>query len=209
MIKWENCNPDFYQNPDVVSIARSMLGMKLCSNVNGNKSSGIIIETEAYAGASDRASHAFGNRFTRRTSTMFEAGGIVYIYLCYGIHALLNIVTNVWGIPHAVLIRGILPLDGIDTMKQRVERSAILVNDGFGPGKVTRLLGLTTAHNGISINSDSAVSLYCSNFRFDDSDVDITPRIGVGYAAEDALLPYRFVVKPAKAASKAKEAGII
>ena len=93
---------DFYLSKEVVAIARNLLGKYLFTNINGEISGGFIVETEAYQGITDKASHAFGNRFTNRTKTMYETGGIAYIYLCYGIHEMLNVVTSVEDEPHAV-----------------------------------------------------------------------------------------------------------
>ena len=99
----------YYLGSDVVAISKSLLGKYLFTSINGLISGGYITETEAYNGVVDRASHAFGNRKTPRTQIMYEAGGIAYIYLCYGIHEMLNVVTSVEGQPHAILIRAIEP----------------------------------------------------------------------------------------------------
>ena len=112
--------PSFYQRPDVVAIAKDLLGKWLLTSLPGDEvTGGIIIETEAYAGPEDRASHAYGMRRTKRTEVMYENGGIAYVYLCYGIHHLLNVVTNSSDIPHAVLNRALLPTAGIQTMLKR------------------------------------------------------------------------------------------
>ncbi len=115
----------FYTRPDVVRISRELLGKFVCTRVRGRMTGGMIVETEAYAGAKDRASHAYGNRRTKRTEVMFHEGGIAYVYLCYGMHSLLNVVTNVDGIPDAVLIRALLPTDGIQTMLRRRGKPAL------------------------------------------------------------------------------------
>src|SRR5271157_3203193 len=98
-------SPSFYLQKDVVLIARSLLGKILYSCVDNCLVSGMITETEAYGGVTDRASHAYGGRFTERTKTLYQAGGRAYVYLCYGMHSLFNVVTNQKGTPHAVLIR--------------------------------------------------------------------------------------------------------
>ena len=110
---------DFYQRDDVLLISRELLGKVLCTNFHNKLTSGIIVETEAYAGITDKASHAYGGKRTKRTETMYASGGCAYVYLCYGMHHLFNIVTNKENIPHAVLIRAIQPLDGINIMLQR------------------------------------------------------------------------------------------
>ena len=97
----------FYQSDDVVFLARSLLGKSLLTFLDGKLTGGIITETEAYAGINDKASHAYGGRKTKRTEVMYREGGVCYVYLCYGIHYLFNVVTGKKDVPHAVLIRGI------------------------------------------------------------------------------------------------------
>src|ERR1700743_3219276 len=99
----------FYLGSDVVSISKSLLGKYLFTCIDGEITGGYIVETEAYNGVVDRASHAYGNRLTPRTQTMYQQGGIAYVYLCYGIHEMFNVVTSVEGRPHAVLIRAVNP----------------------------------------------------------------------------------------------------
>lgn len=183
----------FYQNEDVCAIAKNLIGMELFTHFDNVLCSGFIVETEAYAGISDKASHAFGARFTPRTKTMYENGGIAYVYLCYGIHSLFNIVTNKRGIPHAVLIRAIQPNQGIDMMSKRrnFPKNKLLL--GNGPGTLTKSLGIQLKHNGISLNSDS---IYIKKgLEINPDEIISSPRVGVSYAKEDALLPYRFRLK--------------
>ena len=186
----------FYTRPGVVDIARELLGKVLYTSINGQVSAGIITETEAYAGITDKASHAYNNRRTARTEIMFHQGGTAYVYLCYGIHSLFNIVTSVADEPHAVLIRGILPLRGVETMKLRSGKPKISESDGIGPGKVARLLGIAVRHSGLDM-CDEAVSgdriwVQDEEVRVSEDEIVIGPRIGIDYAGEDALLPYRF-----------------
>lgn len=186
----------FYTRPGVVDIARELLGKVLYTSINGQVSAGIITETEAYAGITDKASHAYNNRRTARTEIMFHQGGTAYVYLCYGIHSLFNIVTSVADEPHAVLIRGILPLRGVETMKLRSGKPKISESDGIGPGKVARLLGIVVRHSGLDM-CDEAVSgdriwVQDEEVRVSEDEIVIGPRIGIDYAGEDALLPYRF-----------------
>lgn len=193
----------FYLGSDVVSIARRLIGKKLVTLFNGKKTSGIITETEAYSGITDRASHAFGGRFTSRTSVMYQTGGTAYVYLCYGVHSLFNVVTNVSGVPDAVLIRGIKPCDGIDTMLQRTGKQRIDRNFGIGPGKVSKCLGIHFSHSGMPLTvansglsgEDLNIWIEETNFDFNQNDICAGPRIGVDYAGADALLPYRFVLQ--------------
>lgn len=162
--------------------------------INNLTTGGYIVETEAYNGVIDRASHAFGNRKTTRTQTMFQEGGIAYIYLCYGIHEMLNVVTSVEGQPHAVLIRAIEPVTGIDIMQARRNMEKVKPNITAGPGSVANALGISRNLNGISLQSD-ALWIEDRGLSFTDEQIAAVPRIGVAYAGQDALLPYRFYVK--------------
>lgn len=141
----------FYDRKDVTIIARELLGKLLVTTFNGVTTSARIVETEAYAGAADKASHAYGNRRTRRTEVMFGNPGTAYVYLCYGIHHLFNVVTNVKDIPHAVLIRAAEPVKGIDTMLLRCGKVTLDYTLTKGPGNVSRALGIFTYHTGLSL----------------------------------------------------------
>ncbi len=182
----------FYFRDDVVEIASNLLGKVLATNFNGIITSGIINETEAYAGATDKASHAYNNLRSRRTETMFGKGGRAYVYLCYGVHSLFNVVTNIEGIPHAVLIRGIVPVDGKDIMSERAGRSVKGEKDTNGPGKLSKVLGIHYSHTGLDLCGD-IIWLEDKGIEVKRSDISITKRIGIDYAEEDADLPYRFV----------------
>jgi DNA-3-methyladenine glycosylase len=186
--------PSYYLGSDVVAISKSLLGKYLFTSINGLVSGGYITETEAYNGVVDRASHAFGNRQTPRTKIMYEQGGIAYIYLCYGIHEMLNVVTSVEGQPHAILIRAIEPTTGIDIMLARRNMLTLKPNITAGPGSVAKALGIDRKLNGISLQSD-ALWIEDKGLSFSDDQIVAVPRIGVAYAGEDALLPYRFYVK--------------
>lgn len=183
----------FYQRDDAVTIARELLGKFLFTRINGMVTAGIISETEAYSGVSDRASHAYNGRRTRRTEIMFAEGGAAYIYLCYGIHSLFNIVTGKKGDPQAVLIRGIFPVIGLETMMQRTGRSSLPPGFGRGPGIVSKALGMHYSQSGTSLMGNT-IWLEDRGFRPDASDIGVSRRIGVEYAGEDALLPYRFIL---------------
>ena len=184
----------FYQRENVLMIAQELLGKLLVTRWNGKLTSGRIVETEAYNGIVDKASHAFGERRTKRTEVMFGAGGFAYVYLCYGIHHLFNVVTNRQGIPHAVLIRGIEPVAGIAYMLERMNKSKPDYTVGKGPGNVSRALGIHTIHTGYSLLGDE---LYVADdgMLVEPSHIIASKRIGVDYAAEDAQLPYRFYIK--------------
>lgn len=184
----------YYKNPNVVALSRDLLGKYLYTCINGELTGGYIVETEAYAGAIDKASHAYGGRFTPRTSTMFKAGGIIYVYLCYGIHEMLNIVSSSEGEPHAILIRAINPTDGIETMLQRRNMTQLKPNITKGPGSVAKAMGISRKINGESLQGD-LIWIEDRGLAFADDEISATPRIGVDYAGEDAFLPYRFFVK--------------
>lgn len=187
---------EYYLNPDVVGLAKSLLGKILVSKVDNHITSGIIIETEAYKAPEDRASHAFNNRRTPRTSTMFMEGGHAYVYICYGIHHLFNIITAVEGIPHAILIRALEPLDGLDHMLIRRKMSALNYTITKGPGSLSQALGITQNLNATKLyDRKSPIQLFESNQMYSDSQIGISKRIGVESSGESASLPYRFYVK--------------
>ncbi|HTF04064.1 MAG TPA: DNA-3-methyladenine glycosylase [Bacteroidia bacterium] len=184
---------EFYLEKDVVALAKRLIGKRIVTKIDRVLTSGIITETEAYAGAVDRASHAYGGRLTARTKTMFERGGISYVYLCYGIHHLFNFVTNQEGIPHAILLRGIHPEKGIPHMLERRNKLKVDKTLSAGPGTASQALGITTALNGISL-SGNKIWVEETGIVVPDEKIHVGPRIGVDYAKEDAKLPYRFLV---------------
>lgn len=183
----------FYDRSDVLAVARELIGKLLITHFNGEYTSGRIVETEAYAGVTDKASHAWNNRRTDRTEVMFGVPGIAYVYLCYGIHHLFNVVTNRPDIPHAVLIRALEPVEGIEIMKQRTGQKKV-ERITSGPGKLSKAMGITTALSGHSLILDK---LYIADdgFIIRRKDIEASKRIGVDYAGKDALLPYRFVLR--------------
>ncbi|MBI1288436.1 MAG: DNA-3-methyladenine glycosylase [Flavobacteriales bacterium] len=183
---------DFYDRDDVVLIAQELIGKVLCTNVDGIITKGIITETEAYAGTVDKASHAHGGKRTDRTEIMFGKPGISYVYLCYGVHSLFNVVTNKKDIPHAVLVRGIHPLEGIETIVSRRKTKEPLHRIADGPGKLTKALGIEfRQHNNLDLLGDT-VWIEDHSIAVNPTEIEIGPRIGIDYAEEDALLPYRF-----------------
>ncbi|ULT42259.1 DNA-3-methyladenine glycosylase [Niabella defluvii] len=191
----------YYGNRDVLFLARDFLGKVLVTQVNGELTSGIITETEAYAGVTDKASHAYGNRRTGRTEVMYQPGGVAYVYLCYGIHYLFNVVTSVQDEPHAVLIRAVEPLAGKEIVERRRNMSVFKAAVSSGPGSVSRALGIDLGFNGADL-CGNAIWIEDHGFRYDDNEIAATPRVGVDYAGEDALLPWRFFVKNNKYVSK-------
>ncbi len=184
----------FYNRSNVVSIARELLGKILVTRWDGAITSGRIVETEAYGGVTDRASHAWNGRRTKRTEIMYGNGGNGYVYLCYGIHQLFNVVTNVKEIPHAVLIRALEPMQGIETMLQRRGKQKPGYPLTSGPGNLSAALGIFTKHSGISLLGDE-IFIMDDDFKLHKKDIVATTRIGVDYAGEDALLPYRFFIQ--------------
>ncbi|MSQ79541.1 MAG: DNA-3-methyladenine glycosylase [Flavobacteriaceae bacterium] len=184
----------FYLQPDVVKTAKELLGKKLCTLVDGHFTSGIITETEAYNGVIDKASHAYGGRRTARNEAMYSQGGKAYIYLCYGIHHLFNVVTGDEGTPTAVLIRAIEPLEGIEVILHRRNKTKLDKTLTVGPGSMSQALGISTKLNGILLQKQK-IWIEESENKMKPSQILASPRIGVNYAGDDALLPYRFTIK--------------
>lgn len=203
MIKSANrLSNSFYQRQDVVLIAKELIGKEICRRIDGKVLRGIITETEAYSGENDKACHAHLGRFTKRTATMYKAGGVAYVYLCYGIHHLFNIVTNMEGKADAVLIRAIEPVIGIDFMKEFRNYKGDPIKMAAGPGKLTQALNINK-----SLNNENLV--LSNNLWIEDAGVNISKeqimsakRIGIDYAEEDADLPWRFYLKENKSVSR-------
>lgn len=187
-------NEKFYQRKDVVKIANELLGRIIVTFFDDQLTAARITETEAYNGIVDKASHAYNNRRTKRTEIMYAGGGAAYVYLCYGIHHLFNIVTNVKDVPHAVLIRSAEPIIGIDVMLQRTNKKKPDKTLTTGPGNVSKALGIYTHHTGVDLKSENFF-IADDGFKLSKNKIIATPRIGVDYAAEDALLPYRSFIK--------------
>lgn len=188
----------FYQKQDVVSIARKLVGKVLCTQIGDDPlTSGIITETEAYCGRGDKACHANDGTRTDRTETMYQAGGIAYIYLCYGIHHLFNVVANIENKADAVLIRAIQPLDGINEMLQRRDKQDVNPLLTAGPGRLTQALGITTHLDRTTLTGDT-IWIEDREIDFSLSSLLATERVGVDYAGEDAKLPWRFYPQESK-----------
>lgn len=184
----------FYERNNVLKIAKELLGKILVTKWEGIVTSGRIVECEAYNGVIDKASHASGGRRTARNEIMYGNGGFSYVYLCYGIHHLFNVVTNLKDTPHAILIRALEPLEGIDEMLSRTGKKKLDYTLTRGPGNVSKALGIYTKHNGIFLSHEK---LYIADDgkKYKRNEIIASPRIGVDYAGEDAKLPYRFYVK--------------
>ena len=194
---------DFYLNTDVVQAARDLLGKVLYTCVDNEVTAGIIVETEAYCGATDKACHAYPNKRTKRTETMFQIGGTAYVYLCYGMHHMFNVVTNVKDAADAVLIRGIEPLEGLELMKTRRKLKKPGTNLTAGPAVLAQALSITTGDDMTDLLGDK-IWLEDQGKAYSDDEVIASPRVGIDYAGDDALLPWRFRVKGNKWCSKAK-----
>ncbi len=184
----------FYTREDVVLIARELLGKLLVTEIGGVLTGGLITETEAYAGVDDRASHAFGGRRTPRNEPMYAQGGTTYVYLCYGIHHLFNVVTHDRDVPHAVLIRAVYPTIGLAHITSRRAPAAPTTH---GPGTLTTALGIRTHHTGLDL-LDGPIGIEDIGVRPTKADLLIGPRIGVDYAGADAQRPYRFRIAPSR-----------
>lgn len=182
----------FYERAEVTAIARELLGKKIVTRLNGVTTAGIITETEAYAGAGDRASHAYGGKRTPRNAVMYGPAGFAYVYLCYGIHHLFNVVTNVRDVPHAVLVRAVHPVEGLEAMRERRHQTKLSTG---GPGTLTQALGILTKHSGTDLLGD-LITIEETGIRIPKRSLITGPRIGVDYAKEDALLPYRYHFDP-------------
>lgn len=193
-MKGKKLSFSFFLRPDVVQVSKELLGQWLFTRIrNQPVTGGMIVETEAYAGVNDRASHAYGNRRTRRTEVMFRQGGVAYVYLCYGIHALFNIITNVEGIPDAILIRAIEPIQAVDVMLKRRGKKSLDRSLTAGPGVLSRALGIGLHHTGTSmVGNEIWIE---EGVHFKPGHIEAVPRVGVQYAGEDAKRPWRFKVR--------------
>ena len=170
----------FFARP-TLQVARDLLGHRLVRLLDGQRLSGIIIETEAYIGEHDSACHAHRGR-TRRNAVMYGPPGHAYVYFTYGCHWLLNCVTDREGFPAAVLIRALLPLEGIELMQQRRRQPHQLLTSG--PGRLTQALAIDGTFNGHDLCAPEAQLFIESNSCPLPRRVERRPRIGIGYASE-------------------------
>ena len=195
---------DFYTRADTLRVARELLGKRLVVPTHaGGRVSGRIVEVEAYLGVEDRAAHSYGGRRTRRTETMYAKGGAAYVFFVYGMHHQFNVVTGPEGRPHAVLVRAVEPEEGVEVMRERrpVPKEHELTS---GPGKLCRALGIDLTFDGEDLTTSGRVWLEETGQTFKPAQVAAGPRIGVAYAAEDALKPWRFWVEGNVYVSKKK-----
>jgi len=190
---------NYYLNKDVVFLAKDLLGKILFTNFNNHLTSGMIVETEAYRSMNDKASHAYLNKKTKRNEMMYSEGGVIYVYICYGIHALLNIVTNQKNIADAILIRAIQPMDGVSIMKERTLKTSI-TDLASGPGKLSVSLGIDIYSNGEKLTDNKIWIQDSKNIK--KSEIVSGKRIGVDYAGDDSNLKWRFYIKENQYISK-------
>jgi DNA-3-methyladenine glycosylase len=181
----------FYQRSDATKIAKELLGKTLYTRINKKITSGIIVETEAYSHV-EKGCHAYLNRKTKRNEVMFNDGGYAYVYLCYGIHNLFNVVTGSAGTGDAVLIRALEPMDGLEIMKQRMNTSN-LRRITSGPGKLTKALGIDRSFNAKHLTG-SDVWIGDEGLIVKKQQIVSSKRIGIDYAGADADLPWRFTI---------------
>jgi len=194
--------PSYFQERDALTVARELLGAKLCTFSKGVYSSGIITETEAYCAPEDKASHAFNNKKTKRTGVMYKEGGRSYVYLCYGIHHLFNIVCGPGGLPHAVLIRAVKAEGGIEEMLERRSLSVCSKKISAGPGILSEALGINRESNDLELTVENGIWLEWTDAKPSESQIVSAPRIGIDYAGEWAGKPWRFYIRKSEWVSK-------
>ncbi|MEM9819706.1 MAG: DNA-3-methyladenine glycosylase [Bacteroidota bacterium] len=196
---------EFYLDTDVVRLSKALLGKYLYTHFDGQTCAGMIVETEAYRGPDDKACHAYKNRRTARTEPMFAEGGLAYVYLCYGIHHLFNVVSAQKDMPHAVLIRAIEPIENLPIMLERRNFQRIKPQLTAGPGVMSKALGIHTRHTGLCLyDPDSPIWLSEGVAPPKEKDIIASPRVGVAYAEECAAWPWRFRLANSKWTSPAK-----
>ncbi len=194
----------YFVSADVIDVSRSLIGKVICTDFDNCLTNGVIVETEAYRAPEDKASHAFGNKRTTRTAPMFLEGGRSYVYLCYGIHHLFNIVTGGINMAHAVLIRAIEPLEGIDRMLSRRNQNKLSTRLTAGPGSLSKALGIDTSKNNRTLVKENNIWIEDHDLKIEADQIISSPRVGVQYAEECAAWPWRFRLRDNKWCSPAK-----
>ena len=184
----------FYERPDVVLIAKELIGKIIVTCFNGVITSGRIVETEAYIGLTDKASHSFGGKRTARNEHMYASAGTSYVYICYGMHHLFNVVTNKKNVPDAVLVRAVEPLQGVELMLKRTGKKILDNTLTRGPGNAAKALGILKDHSGVDLLKNK-ICISDDGFVINNNLIGISRRIGVESSGEAALLPYRFYIK--------------
>lgn len=192
---------EFYREDDVVKLAKELIGKYIFTKIDGKLTGGIITECEAYNGIEDKACHAYECLRTKRTEVMYSEGGVSYVYLCYGIHYLFNVVVSKKDTPKAILIRAFEPTEGIETILKRRKKDKVNPKLTSGSGSFSQALGINLSHNSISLTEDTIWIEDCG-LKIKEDEIVSTTRVGIEYAKEDALLPYRFYYKNSKFVSK-------
>lgn len=193
---------DFWENNDVLAISRELIGCELYTSFGDRETSGIIVETEAYRGRDDKACHAYGGRRTARTEVLYEAPGRAYIYLCYGVHHLMNFVCGREGTADAVLIRAVEPRIGREVMAERRGINTADRNISNGPGKLSEALGIHTKYSGISVTKPESPLKCYKLHNIPPFNIDTSKRIGIKYAEECKDWLWRFTMRGNKYISK-------
>ena len=196
-------NDAFYQRKDVVQVAKDLLGKHLCTHIGGKLTTGKIVETEAYKAPEDMGSHAYNYRKTSRTLPFYKAGGIAYVYLIYGTYHLFNVITGTAQTPHAVLVRGVEPVSGLNTMLRRRNMREIAYKLTAGPGLLSMALGITTNHNETDLQGNT-IWIEEHNETVGKDDRVQSPRVGMNIPEPWKSMPWRFRIKNNPWASPAK-----
>jgi len=196
--------PSFYQRDDVLAISKELLGKHIYTSFDGIITGGVIVETEAYRAPDDKACHAYGNKLTERTKTMFLEGGTLYVYISYGMHRMINVVTSTNGKAHAILVRAVEPIKGIDKILQRRQHDELKYNTMNGPGKSAMALGVEECHDGSFLcNKDCGIWIEDVGSIIKDNEIVIGPRVGMSiHTGVDAHRPWRFYIKDNKWVSR-------
>ncbi len=184
----------YFETEDILALSEKMLGKLLISTKDQNLCISRIVEVEAYKAPEDKGSHAYGNRRTKRTEVIFGPPGKAYVYLCYGIHKMLNIISGRENLAHAILIRAVEPLEGIDTMLER-RKVKNIHQLGSGPGKLCQALGIEMHHNGLDLCNKRSVLCIADAHCINEDEILRSPRVGISYAEECAHWPWRFRIK--------------
>ncbi len=199
----------FYNRNNVVTVAKELLGKFLVTNFDGQLTSGMIVETEAYRGKDDKACHAYPDKKTKRTAVMFEEGGISYVYLCYGVHHLFNVITSEKDVCNGVLIRAIEPKEGIDVMLKRRKKEKMTTTLTSGPGTLSQAMGLQFQHHdALDITTkQNGLWLEDRGILIQQDQIIESRRVGVDFAGDCALRDWRFRIKDNPWTSKGKGKG--
>lgn len=193
----------FYTRTDVLRVSKDLLGKLLVTKFEDVLTAGTIVETEAYRAPDDKACHAYQNKRTPRTEVMFHEGGCAYVYICYGIHHLFNVVSGEKNMAHVILIRGIEPIKGIDHMMKRRGFDQLKRTLTAGPGSLGKALGIKSAHSGVSLlDKKSKIWIEDQGLEIKENEILSGPRVGMSTAEECAHWPWRFRIKNNKWSSK-------